>query len=174
MYGAIIDNRVGVGNANAYIYWQYSAAFEGTNAALVYPGGTSDFPTSTSIRAYVFGQFSKFVRPGYIRIDATHIPQTGVTVTAYNNGTGNTIAIVALNQNASSVSQTFTITNAPTFPTLTPWVTSATQSLAQQSDISVSGNSFTVTLPAYSVTTFSGHTQLSTLVSGTLVHGTIH
>jgi glucuronoarabinoxylan endo-1,4-beta-xylanase len=153
MWGAIIDNRIAVENANAWLYWVYEEAFEGTNSSLVYPGGTVSFPQPISIRAYVMGQYARFVRPGYSMIDATHIPQAGVTVSAYKNAGGTIAVIVATNQNATSASQTFTFTNT-TVTAMTPYITSATLSMAQQSNVSLSSNSFSYLLPAYSVTTF--------------------
>jgi hypothetical protein len=65
-------------------------------------------------------------------------------------------SIVATNYSSSSVSQTFCITNAPTFTSLKPYITSATQTIQAQTAVSVSGNCFTYTLPASSVTTFVG------------------
>jgi glucuronoarabinoxylan endo-1,4-beta-xylanase len=127
---------------------------------------------SIAKRAYVMGQYSKFVRPGYYRIDATHNPASGVSVSAYQNTPNNTLVIIATNYTGSAVSQTLNITNAPTFTTLTPTITSANQNLAQLSNVSVSGNSFTYTLPAQSITTFVGSTASippPTNLSGTVV-----
>jgi glucuronoarabinoxylan endo-1,4-beta-xylanase len=64
--------------------------------------------------------------------------------------------IIATNYSSAAVSQPFTITNAPAFSTLTPWITSATFTLEQQAGVSVAANSFTYTLPAQSITTFVG------------------
>jgi glucuronoarabinoxylan endo-1,4-beta-xylanase len=111
-------------------------------------------------RAYVLGQYAKFVRPGYYRIDATRQPQTGVSVSAFQDTPSSTLDIIATNYTGSPVSQTFNITNAPTFSTLTPTITSASLSLAAQSNVSVSGNSFTYTLPADSITTFVGRASI--------------
>ena len=88
-------------------------------------------------------QFARFIRPGFYRVDATENPQTGVNVTAYKKGTQ--IVIVAINNNSSSVTQTFTIPNGP-MANFTPYVTSSTKNCAQESDISTSNNSFTATM----------------------------
>ncbi|MFZ0636538.1 MAG: IPT/TIG domain-containing protein [Candidatus Acidiferrales bacterium] len=152
MWAAIIDNRIAVANANAWSYWWLINYYDDDDEGLV--GGTGQ--AEIAQRAYVMGNYSMFVRPGYYRIDATHIPQSGVTVSAYQNTPGGNLVIVATNQNGSSVSQTFSITNAPTFTSVTPYITSASLSLASQSSVPVASNSFTYTLPADSVTTFVG------------------
>jgi glucuronoarabinoxylan endo-1,4-beta-xylanase len=149
-WAAVIDQRIAVDGANAWLYWWLIDANDTDDEGLESNSGT------VAQRAYVLGQYSKFVRPGYNRIDATHLPQTGVSVSAYQNTGTNTLAIIATNYTSSPVSQTFNLTNAPTFSTLTPTTTSASLNLAAQANVSVSSNSFTYTLPAQSITTFVG------------------
>jgi glucuronoarabinoxylan endo-1,4-beta-xylanase len=147
-WAAILDQRMAVDNLNA---WQiYLLQTYDNNDDGLISGNTG----SIAKRAYVMGHYSRFVRPGYFRIDATHNPVSGVTVSAYQNTSSNTLVIIATNYTGSAVSQTFNLTNAPSFSTLTPTITSASLSLAAQSNVSVSGGSFTYTLPAQSITTF--------------------
>jgi glucuronoarabinoxylan endo-1,4-beta-xylanase len=161
-WAALIDQRIAGDGANAWLYWQM----------IGYDGGTTNDdqslmsnPASGSVvakRAYALAQYSKFVRPGYFRIDATHNPQTGVSVSAYQNTSTNTLVIIATNYTGSPVSQTFDLTNAPTISSLTPTTTSASSNLAAQSSVSLSSNSFTYTLPAQSITTFASGSSTST------------
>ncbi len=146
---AWIDDRIAVENANAYFWWCANGS-----SCLTW----STQSPSIAITGYVLGQYSDFVRPGYYRIDATHVPQTGVSVSAYNNASTGKLAIVATNYTASAISQTFTLTNAPTFATLTPYITSATQRIAAQTTVALTSNSFTYSLPAQSITSFVGNT----------------
>jgi glucuronoarabinoxylan endo-1,4-beta-xylanase len=155
LWATIIDDRMAVENANAWNWW---AAIGGNtspydNEPLI--GGPSNVAAK---RAYVMGQYSRFVRPGWVRVDATHAPQSGVTISAYKDPGGGGFAIVVTNHDNSNVSQTFSLSSFPTITgnTVTPYVTSASLDLVQQSDISVSGDSFSYTLPAESVTTFIG------------------
>jgi len=63
---------------------------------------------------------------------------------------------VAINSNATvSINQTFALTNF-TAASVTPWITSATLSLAVQTPVNVTNASFTYNLPAQSVVTFVG------------------
>jgi O-glycosyl hydrolase len=80
MWAALIDDRLLNEGANAYLYWCFIGS-----TCLTYPSGSPPI----AIRDYVFGQYSDFVRPGMYRIDATHIPQSGVTVSAYQNTSTN-------------------------------------------------------------------------------------
>jgi glucuronoarabinoxylan endo-1,4-beta-xylanase len=149
-WGAIVDQRIAVDGANAWLYWWLIERNPSDDEAL--SDGGSNIPK----RAYMLGQYAKFVRPGYYRIDATHQPQQGVSISAYRDTGTNTIVIVATNYNNSSVSQQFSLTNAPQFSSVTPTTTSASLSLAAQASVSVSKDAFTYTLPANSITTFVG------------------
>ena len=149
-WAAVIDQRIAGDNANAWLYWWLYCDSCSDDEALSNGSG------SVYIRGYVLAQYSKFVRPNYYRIDSTRQPQTGVSVSAYQNTPGGNLIIIATNYTGSAVLQTFSLTNAPTFTTLTPTITSASQSLTTLSNVSVSGQSFTYTLPAQSIITFTG------------------
>jgi glucuronoarabinoxylan endo-1,4-beta-xylanase len=153
-WAAVVDERIAGDGANAWLYWWFVDENNIDDEGLIARDGT------ITQRAYMLGQYSKFVRPGYSRIDATHYPQTGVSVSAYQNADLNNLVIIATNYTNSAVSQRFNIANAPTFSTLTPTMTSSSLSLAAQLTVSVSGNSFTYTLPAYSITTFAGNVSI--------------
>jgi glucuronoarabinoxylan endo-1,4-beta-xylanase len=104
-------------------------------------------------RYYAFGNFSKFIRPGMVMIGATNNPQSGVYVSAYLNQANGAFAIVAVNTNGGSISQTFNL-GGLSAGSVTPYITDPSNNLASQSSIAVSGNSFTATLTSSSVTTF--------------------
>jgi glucuronoarabinoxylan endo-1,4-beta-xylanase len=148
-WAAVIDQRFAVDNVNAWSYfWFWNG---GDNEGLMSkPDGTP------AQRAYVLGQYSRFVRPGYYRIDATHVPETGISVSAYQDVPSGHLVIVATNYTSSAVTQTFSLANAPTFTSVTPYTTSANEDIQAQTAQSLSGNVFSYTLPADSVTTFVG------------------
>jgi glucuronoarabinoxylan endo-1,4-beta-xylanase len=151
-WGAVIDQRIAGDGVNAWLYWQFYQPDSTDGLSLI--SDSTPYPA----RLYVLGQYAKFVRPGYYRIDATRAPASGVSVSAYQNTSTNTLVIIATNYTSSSSSVTFNISNAPTFTSLTPTQTSATNSLTPLNSVAVSGNSFDYTLPAQSVTTFVGST----------------
>lgn len=163
MWAALLDDRMAVENANAYLTWWLVNESNSYNEGLICTasacGGSATSPVVAE-RAYVFGQYSRFVRPGYYRIDATHVPQIGVSVSAYQNASTGQLVIVATNYTPSPVTQPFNVVNAPTFTSMTPYVTSATQQIQEQTAESVNGNSFTYTLPAQSVTTFVAESSM--------------
>src|SRR5581483_11145311 len=101
--------------------------------------------------------------PGYYRMGATAAPTSGVNVSAFKNtntSSPQTIVFVAINNNSSTTSQTFSI-NGVNVTSVTPWVTDGSNNLIQKSAVAVSGGSFTYSLTGSSVTSFVG------VVSGT-------
>ncbi|MGS2586104.1 glycoside hydrolase family 30 beta sandwich domain-containing protein [Streptomyces hebeiensis] len=105
-----------------------------------------------SKRGANMAHFSKFVRPGHVRIDTASNPQPNVYTSAYR-GSGSQLVVVAINKGASPVSQRFALRNN-TPSGVSSWLTDASRNLAPQSRINISNGAFTGQLPARSVTTF--------------------
>jgi hypothetical protein len=138
---------------SAYIWWR-----------TIHPTYAYDdliIGATPNVTGYAVAQFARFIRPGYHRIDASASGNSAF-ITAVNNTNSGRFAIVAVNTNAStSIAQTFNLTNFPAVSSVTPWITSATLSLSNQTPVAVSGSSFTYTLPAQSVVTFAGQSQVA-------------
>lgn len=134
-------------NLNAWHYWW------------MWAGGTSGlYDTTTKVwrkALWVMGNFSRFVRPGYMRVSTSGNPPSGVSMTAYINPSSRAIVIVAINTNTSTSNLPIFISgSAPC--TLVPWETSASSNLAQGSGVTVSNSRVSLTLAGQSVTTFVG------------------
>jgi glucuronoarabinoxylan endo-1,4-beta-xylanase len=138
---------------SAWCWWAWASGNPGQQLIDAYVTG------DVSKTLWVMGQWSRFVRPGWVRIDSTANPQTGVYITAFKSPSGGSYSIVAVNTNSSATSQTFTFSGFPNATSITPWVTSSTLDLAAQPSVAVEGNSFSFSLPEESVTTFVGTTS---------------
>ncbi len=134
--------------ANAYHYWWLVADGSGNEGLL----DTSANPTK---RLFAFGQYSRFVRPNFYRMDATS-SQPSALISAYKDSASPAFAIVVVNTNAlTDVIETFNLTNF-TAASVTPWITSASLSLAPQTAVTVTNGSLTYDVPAMSIVTFVG------------------
>ena len=148
--GQQISDTLTVGNMSAYIWWKTIGNANGLlNAAGV-----------LQPRAYVMAQFSKFVRPGDVRIDVP-FNSSPLGLSAFMDPTSGRFSIVAVNDTTLPVTQAFTV-NGVIPNSLTPWITSATQSLQPQQPLRVDGG-FTYTVPSFSVVTFTGTLQKLTM-----------
>ena len=134
--------------ANAYHYWWLVGSGQGNEGLL-------DTSAAVTKRLFTFGQYSRFVRPNFYRIDATS-SQPSALISAYKDSSSTAFAIVAVNTSATTpVNQTINLTGF-TAGSVTPWITSSTLSLAQQTAVNVTNFSFSYTLPPMSVVTFVG------------------
>jgi glucuronoarabinoxylan endo-1,4-beta-xylanase len=133
------------GGASAWHYWW-------TESLL--PNGASNPPP----QLYAIGNFSKFVRPGYVRVGVTGAPTpsgSAPLVVAFTNEADATVAIVVVNGGgAQQVS--FFVSGAAWPSSVTPYVTTTSSKLAAGTAITLSGARFSASLAAQSVTTFVG------------------
>lgn len=107
---------------------------------------------ATTKRYYTIGNFSKFVRPGYVRIAITGT--SSFFASAYT-GPGNALVIVAVNAGGSPVSATLDLTAASGGPKMiTPYQTDASNGLTGQASITDPSGVIPVTVPASSVVTY--------------------
>lgn len=135
-----IHNGLVVGNMSAYVWWYIKRSYSPLKA-----DGT------ISKRGYCMAQYSKFVRPGDVRIAATEQPATNVYISAYKNGEGQ-VAIVAVNKSDSEYNQVFDI--GQNITDVDRYRTSANENLAATLNMNYSGGTFNAQLPAKSVSTF--------------------
>lgn len=133
-----------VASFNAYLWW-YIRLF---NGPIIESGNISK-------RGYVMSHYAKFVRPGFIRVDATASPAANIHVTAYKNDTN--VVIVAINRNSTSSTLEFILQN-DTVTNFTKYTTSSSKNIINDGTISVSEGSFSSTLDAQSITTFTTFT----------------
>jgi glucuronoarabinoxylan endo-1,4-beta-xylanase len=137
--------------ANAWHYWWLIDANDDNE-------GLTDDNGYPALRMYVLGNFSRFVRPNFYRINAT--TPGNPLISAYKDSASPAFAIVAINTETTAVAQTFNLTNFTAAAPLTPWITSATLLLSNQPTVAVVNSSFTYTLPSESVVTFVGNADL--------------
>jgi len=126
---------------NAYVWWYLRQP--GCN--LMERGG------KLKRKGYTMAQFSKFVRPGYYRIDATYQPKTKVYLVAFKGDNQN--VLVVINQNKNAVSQSFSFKNDTVY-SVRKYVTSATKNINDEGTLTCTGNSFTDNLETQSITTY--------------------
>ena len=105
-------------------------------------------------RMYTIGNFSKFIRPGFIRVDATEKPASGITASAYYGASNGQLVIVVINSGSSGSAMDFTVAGHQGGVSAVPWLTDGSHSLVRQAPVAVSNNAFSYQLPSRSVVTF--------------------
>lgn len=136
-----IHNAMVVGNMSAYTWWYIRR-----NYGLMTEDG------KISKRGYCMAQYSKYVRPGDVRVDATEQPEDDVLVSAYK-GDDNQVTIVAVNRSEKEYTQNFRIDNE-NISDVDRYRTSASENIAPTLNMEFNGDNFYAQLPANSVSTF--------------------
>ncbi|MBQ9905832.1 MAG: carbohydrate binding domain-containing protein [Oscillospiraceae bacterium] len=135
-----MHNGLVVGNLNAYVWWYIRRQY-----------GPLKENGQISKRGYMMAQYSKWVRPGAVRIGATEQPNDNILCSAYQNEDGS-IAVVAINKGSNAVTQNFSLSGVD-ISDISAYRTSGNENIKEISQ-SASGSSFSSQLPGNSVTTF--------------------
>lgn len=121
-----------------------------------------------SKRGYMMAHYSKFVRPGYYRVEATKQPATNVLLSAYKDG--DDVVVVVINRNTSASNITISVPGTRV-ETWERHVTTGSKNLSKETNISAPSGSFQVTLEAESITTFVGKAEEIPVGTNLLTNG---
>ena len=129
-------------NFNAYVWWYIRRGY-----------GPMTDDGVISKRGHLMAQFSRFIRPGFVRVAASSpAGETGVEATAYENGPGSVVLVVL---NPGEVEQTVSLDLFGTCVTgFDRFTTSESKNSTNDGPVALDGRRVTVTLDPESVTTF--------------------
>ena len=143
----IIHDALTTADVNAWHYWWKNPCSGCANGAIW--AEASHQPTK---RLWMMGNWSRYARPGFIRVDATVEPTTGVYLTAFRDSSLSKVVLVVANSNNNAVSQSFSIPGI-TPRKVTPAITDPTRDLVELASQDLTVSDFTYSLPSQSVTT---------------------
>ncbi len=130
-------------NWNAYIWWYLQRYY-----SFIGDGEQGTTNGEVQKRGYAFSHFSRFVRPGAVRIDVAATANYFLKVTAYKSGNQTIVQVINTN-NYPVKNVQFSGLSASSATTYT---TTETATLEKQT-LTVSGNALTLDFPVESVTT---------------------
>ncbi len=136
-----ISDAMTEGNMQAYVWW-YIRRFYGP----MKEDGT------ISKRGYCMAHFSKFVRPGFVRIGATENPAEGISISAYKGD--ESVVIVAVNNSLNTYGQSFKLNDCEEIKYIEAYTTNVDMNLKRTGNVMFEGDEFSYVLLPESVTTF--------------------
>jgi glucuronoarabinoxylan endo-1,4-beta-xylanase len=136
-----LHNAMVTGQFSLYTWWYIKRSYGPINNGAV------------TKRGWCMAHWSKFIRPGFYRVDATAAPTAGVSLSAYKSDTE--VVLVIVNTSASSKSLALTI-DGSSVASYAKYTTSSSKSLASDGNVSASNGVLNVSLDASSVTTLHG------------------
>jgi len=150
-WARVIHAHMVENDVSAWLYW-WGAATTTSRSSLI----SVDVPNKKyqlTKRFFTIGHFSRFIRPGYHRVDATPTPAPNTYFSAYIDPTGKRLVCVAINDDA--VERPLTIQCGSFNATSCIAVrTSNTETHAKLPTIAVTNGQIEVTTTPLSVTTF--------------------
>jgi hypothetical protein len=165
MFNALVHS-----DASAYIYWQFSdgSQSDSTIHSLI---GTQDLSDPNGSEKYAaFKHFSRFVRPGATRIEATfdngfasvggssqYDTLHSVNVSAFLHEEDETLTYVLLNLTGSAEEITLNLPTGIQADSFDAFRSSESERFEQLPDLLVASGRMTLTLPRYSLVTLTGN-----------------
>ena len=138
--------------ARAFLYlWGANTStttITGPNTGLVEVKGNT---VATSGRLWAFASYSRFIRPGAVRIGTT-TTDAGLEASAFRNSDGS-IAVVVLNSAHSREVATFSLRGLDGAH-VRPYLTDTSHKLSAQASITVRNSRFTATVPSRSLVSY--------------------
>jgi len=141
IYQAVVN-----ANCSAYLYWVGVQGGD-TNSKLV---RISNNAVQPSKRLWALGQWSRFVRPGAMRV-GTSGSAGGLKVAAFGNVDGG-VAVQLINSGGSAVKISVKLSGAADASVARAWVTDNTREIAEM-EASVSGGVASASIPSRSMAT---------------------
>jgi O-glycosyl hydrolase len=154
-----IYSGITAANLSAFFYWWGAdlAYNVQDNGILIQ---ASNGTINVSKRLWTFANYSRFIRPGAVRIGASS-GDSNLEVTSYKNLDG-TVSVVILNTSNSDLPLTLSLqhTGISQHAIAVPYVTNAANNTAQEPTLSTTNGTFSSTVPARTLITYqinSGH-----------------
>ncbi len=145
-------------NLSGFLYWWGSGLGDVNDAVLIrYTNNALEI----SKRLWAFANYSRFVRPGAIRIGAT-VTDKNLETTAFKNTDGS-FALVVFNISHSDISTTFSLQKTSITPNcaVTPYLTNDLNNAARQAQLRIQKQKFSATVLARSLVTYQVSCQKS-------------
>ncbi len=150
-----IHRALALSNMSAYVWWYLKRNYGPLHITANNTSAAASAGTISKVGA-LMGQYSKYVRPGAVRVDATRKVQTDVYTSAFKKA--DSVVLVVVNRATSTKTVSFSIPGLKS-TTGAKITTSGTKHLASDGSVTVSDGNFSTTLDAQSTSTlvFTGN-----------------
>jgi len=139
IFARLLQSDFTTANISAYVHWWYKDLVD-----------SSGLPNKN---LWALGQFSRFVRPGYYRLEATSRIGNDLLLAAFKDAAGTGLTLVAVNRGTADTSFSIQL-DSGTLGDVSSYRTSATEDLQSLGSIPSGGSFVNVTAPAQSISTF--------------------
>jgi glucuronoarabinoxylan endo-1,4-beta-xylanase len=150
-WAKILHTHVAENSANGWLYWWSVSPYNGGGSLVHMDTKTNTYTVDK--RLYTIGNYSRFVKPGYFRVQTNSELMAGVLVSAYKSEPESKLVVVVINENVIARDLELRL-NGVNATSATPWRTSQTEDLASLPELRIADNTLKAILAPGSVTTF--------------------
>lgn len=151
-WAKVLHTHVAENGVNAWLYWWALSQYGNSGGSLIHLDLEKKTWTADK-RLYTLGNYSRFVRPGYFRVNMEADTTPGVLVSAFKNEPTRQLVVVAINENEGAQDLELRLASAGA-SVAAPYRTSETEDLAALPELRIADNTLQATLAPGSVTTF--------------------
>ncbi|KAI3343352.1 glycoside hydrolase family 30 protein [Ustulina deusta] len=151
IYSAVTAMQV-----SGYLYWEgVQWPSPNTNEKMIKVDQQAPYNIEVSKRLWAFANFSRFVRPGAVRVATTTSGSSGLKSTAFRNVDGSVaVVVISAAASASSVSVKLGGADAPAIAQASAWVTDASHDCAETTVALAADGTLGGSVAARSITTY--------------------
>jgi glucuronoarabinoxylan endo-1,4-beta-xylanase len=154
-WAKLLHTHVVENGVNAWFYW-WAISNDDNRGSLIYLN-LDNHTYVVPKRLYTIGNYSRFVRPGFVRLQMESPPLRGIYLSAYKNESTNELVVVAINDINFPREVQLSVKGAKA-TSIQPYRTSVRENLAALEPVLVTGGALTLQLQGSSVTTFVART----------------
>jgi len=99
-WAKVLHTHIAENNTNAWLYW-WAVTFPNSGQGMTHINSKNKTYTVDK-RLYTMGNYSRFVRPGYFRVNTNSELGSGVLVSAYKSEPDKKLVLVAINENVAA------------------------------------------------------------------------
>jgi O-glycosyl hydrolase len=155
-WAKLLHTHVVEDGVNAWLYWWAISNIDDRSALIYLNPDNHSYLTPS--RLYTIGNFSRFVRPGFVRLALESPSLPGVYLSAYKDRDNSQLVVVAINESGVDRLVQMEIDGAQA-TSIEVFRTSAKESLHALGRTPTSGHTLNLALHGFSVTTFVAATR---------------
>ncbi len=150
-WAKVLHTHVAENHANAWLYWWAISQYGGGGSLIHLDMDKKTYTVDK--RLYTIGNYSRFVKPGYFRVEVDGQMTPGVLVSAYKDEATHKLVVVAINENEGPQKLELKLAGAGAASAV-PCRTSENEDLVTLPAVQFADSTLSATLAPASVTTF--------------------
>ncbi len=155
--GYRMNEDLAFGNDSTWFYWQITSGGDSADTfSLTGQNPGALVPPAQQPKYCAYKQFSRFIRPGAVRVDASP-DAVSCNATAWVHDANKTLTVVLVNQDTQPATVSLALPSVPNVASFGAYRSSTSESFVRQADVPVSSQAASFIIPPQSILTLNGY-----------------